>query len=100
MATIVVTPTAQRNLQDLIKTLSLPPSTTERFKSSLEPLGRFPRFGAPLEGRWAQFRFVLGPWRWMLIVYEYDEPLDRVAIVTIRDARSARSPRGEASLET
>lgn len=64
-----------------------------RFKAALEPLGRFPRFGAPLEGRWSGFRFLLGPWRWMLIVYRYDEHLDRVAIVTIRDARSARSPR-------
>lgn len=93
MATIVVTPTAQRNLEELVETLSLPPSTLGRFKAALEPLARFPRFGAPLEGRWSSFRFLLGPWRWMLIVYRYDEQLDRVAIVTIRDARSARSPR-------
>ena len=94
MATVVVTPTARRNLEELIETLSLPPSTTQRFQASLEPLSRFPHFGAPLEGRWSQFRFVLGPWRWMLIVYRSDDQLDRVAIVTVRDARSARSPRG------
>jgi hypothetical protein len=29
----------------------------------------------------------------MLVVYPYDEAADRVDIVTIRDARSARSPR-------
>lgn len=93
MATVVVTPTARRNLEDLIETLSLPPSTRDRLKVSLEPLRRFPRLGANLEGRWAGYRFVLGPWRWMIVVYHYDETLDQVAIVTIRDARSARSPR-------
>lgn len=93
MATVDVTPTARRNLETLIETLSLPPSTVERLRASLEPLRRFPRLGAPLEGRWAAYRFVLGPWRWMLVVYRYDEAADRVAIVTIRDARSARSPR-------
>jgi hypothetical protein len=29
----------------------------------------------------------------MVVVYHYDEALDQVAIVTIPDARSARSPR-------
>ena len=89
MATVVVTPTAVDNLDTLIRTLSLPGTTRERVKSSLRPLARFPRLGAPLEGRWAQFRFVLGPWRWMLIVYVYDEAADRVWVVTIQDARSA-----------
>jgi plasmid stabilization system protein ParE len=93
MASVVVTPTARRNLEDLIETLSLPSTTLDRVKTSLEPLSRFPRIGAPLEGRWAAFRFVLGPWRWMIVVYRYDETRDEVAIVTIRDARSARSPR-------
>jgi plasmid stabilization system protein ParE len=93
VASVVVTPTARRNLDALIETLSLPRSTIDRFKASLEPLRPFPRLGAPLEGRWAAFRFVLGPWRWMIVVYRYDEVLDEVAIVTVRDARSARSPR-------
>jgi plasmid stabilization system protein ParE len=93
VATVDVTPTARRNLEGLIETLSLPPSTVERLRASLEPLRRLPRLGAPLEGRWAGYRFVLGPWRWMLVVYRYDEAADRVDIVTIRDARSTRSPR-------
>jgi plasmid stabilization system protein ParE len=93
VTTVVVTPTARLNLDVLIETLSLPPSTRDRVKASLEPLGRFPRLGGVLDGRWADFRFVLGPWRWMIVVYRYDEALDQVAIVTIRDARSARSPR-------
>jgi plasmid stabilization system protein ParE len=92
MATIVVTPTAVENLDTLVRTLSLPRNTRDRVKSSLRPLSRFPRLGAPLEGRWADFRFMLGPWRWMLIVYVYEEATDRVAVVTIQDARSAAAP--------
>jgi plasmid stabilization system protein ParE len=91
MATVVVTATAVDNLDTLVRTLSLPRNTRERVKSSLRPLSRFPRLGAPLEGRWADLRFILGPWRWMLILYTYDEAADRVAVVTIQDARSARS---------
>jgi plasmid stabilization system protein ParE len=89
MATLVVTPTARGDLKDLVRTLSLPANTVERLRASLRPLERFPLLGAPLEGRWSEFRFVLGPWRWMLIVYIYDASADRVAIVTIHDARSA-----------
>jgi plasmid stabilization system protein ParE len=93
MASVVVAPTAQRNLESLIETHSLPRSTRERVHRALEPLQEFPLLGAPLEGKWAGFRFILGPWRWMLVVYRYDQALDRVAVVTIRDARSARAPR-------
>ena len=91
MATVVVTPTAVADLDRLIRKHSLPSNTRERVASSLRPLARFPLLGAPLAGRWAGFRFVLGPWRWMLVVYVYDEETDRVAIVTIQDARSARA---------
>ena len=93
MASIVVTPTARRNLGAMIETHSLPASTVERFKAALAPLATLPELGAELEGRWAGFRFVLGPWRWMLVVYRYDQTAERVAIITVRDARSARSPR-------
>src|SRR5450759_3086759 len=89
MAKVVVTPTAVDNLDTLVRTLSRPWNTRDRVKLSLRPLSRFPKRGAPLEGRWAEFRFVLGPWRWMLIVYVYDEAADRVSVVTIEDARSA-----------
>ncbi len=92
MATVVVTPTAVADLDRLVQTLSLPANTRRRVASSLRPLARFPLLGAPLAGRWTGFRFVLGPWRWMLLVYVYDEGSDRVAVVTIQDARSARAP--------
>ena len=48
--------------------------------------------GAPLEGRWAGFRFLLGPWRWLIVVYAYLEEDDRVVVVTIADGRTSRSP--------
>jgi hypothetical protein len=32
---------------------------------------------------------VLGPWRWMLLVYEHIESEDRVVVLTIQDARSS-----------
>lgn len=92
MASVVVTVTAERNLRSLIETHSLPTSTDKRVRASLESLREFPLLGSPLGGRWAGFRFILGPWRWMIVVYRYDERLDRVEVFTIRDARSARSP--------
>jgi hypothetical protein len=94
VATVVVTPTAGDDLERLTLVLSLPASTRRRVKASLSPLSEFPRLGAPLVGRWVGYRFILGPWRWMLIVYVYDEAADRVAIVTIQDARfSPAAPR-------
>lgn len=91
MAVVVVMPTAATDLAGLIATHSLPPDTRARFRRSVEPLARFPLIGAPLQGRWSGYRFLLGPWRWMVVVYVYDEPADRVAIVTIQDARSGRA---------
>ena len=41
-------------------------------------------------GRWTGFRVVLGPWPWMLIVYAFDEPGDRVSIVTVQDVGAGR----------
>jgi hypothetical protein len=91
VASIVVTPTALDDLDRLIMTLSLPSNTRGRVGSSLSALSHLPLLGAPLQGRWASFRFILGPWRWMLLVYDYDEDADRVAVVTIQDARSSRA---------
>lgn len=36
-------------------------------------------------------RFLLGPWRWMILVYGYDAERDRAVVVTIQDARSSES---------
>lgn len=89
MPSVLVTPAAREDLRRLIHTHSLPPSTVERVRRAIEPLREFPELGGHLHGRWASFRFVLGPWRWMIIVYHYDAEADMVAVVTIQDGRAA-----------
>lgn len=91
MARVELAQTAVDDLERLISTHSLPPDTTERVKRSLRTLEDFPHIGAPLGGRWEGFRFLLGPWRWMLIVYEYFDDEERVVVVAIQDGRSSRA---------
>lgn len=91
MARILVSPAAADDLERMIVTYSLPADSRGRVRRSIEPLERFPLLGAPLEGRWHDYRFILGPWRWMLIVYDYDPEADTVAIATIQDGRTAHA---------
>lgn len=77
------------NLDRLILTHSLPEDTRRRVRTVLTPLTTFPELGRKLEGRWSQHRVLLGPWRWMLLVYRHDPENDRVVVVTIQDARSS-----------
>lgn len=91
MASVLITPTAERELNALIESHSLPTSTRARLRSSLAPLRTFPLVGAPLAGRWTGFRFLLGPWRWMIVVYVYEDATDTASVVSIQDGRSARS---------
>ncbi len=91
MAAVQLARAAVEDLDALIRSHSLPADTRARVARSLRPLERFPRMGQALSGRWEGFRFLLGPWRWMLFVYVYLETEDRVVVVTIRDARSATS---------
>ena len=80
---------AVKDLDRMIITHSLPPDTRKRVKRSLRQLEQFPRIGRQLEGRWKPLRFILGPWRWMLILYSYEEPDDLVLVVAVQDARSS-----------
>ena len=48
--------------------------------------------GRELTGRWKGCRFLLGPWRWLLLVYVYLEDEQRVVVIAAGDARSAGSP--------
>lgn len=89
MAEVRLTVAAVENLDRLILTHSLPPDTKIRVKRSLRLLERFPRVGRELEGSWQPFRFILGPWRWLLILYVYDEQEDVVLVLTMQDARSS-----------
>ena len=90
MARVIVTPEAVSALNRLIVSHSLPTDTTERFRRSLQPLEMFPRLGRALEGHgYDGLRFLLGPWRWMVIVYEHTEASDTVGVLTVQDARSS-----------
>jgi hypothetical protein len=79
---------AVEDLDGIIHTHSLPPDSRVRVARSLRALERFPLLGPPLSGRWAGYRFLLGPWRWLLLVYVFIEPEDRVVVITIQDGRS------------
>jgi plasmid stabilization system protein ParE len=95
VALVELAQAAVDDLARLIDTHSLPAETRARVRRSLEPLARFPRIGAPLDGRWRGYRFLLGPWRWLVLVYVYLEEEDRVVVVTIQDARSAAAATSE-----
>lgn len=91
MAQVIVTPRAQRDVDESISVLDLPDDTWARVARSLRTLETFPLAGAELGGRWAPTRFVLGPWSWMILLYSYDESSDRVYVVAMHDGRSATS---------
>jgi plasmid stabilization system protein ParE len=80
---------ALEDLDSLIRTHSLPADTRARVARSLRSLAQFPNIGPALSGRWEGFRFILGPWRWLILVYVFIEAEDRVVVVTIQDARSS-----------
>lgn len=93
MTRIIVTPEAIATLERLIVSHSLPADSKERFRRSIEPLGTVPRLGRALEGGgYDGLRFVLGPWRWMVVVYEDDDEDDVIGVLTVQDARSSTAP--------
>jgi hypothetical protein len=91
VARVVVTGTAARSLAELIDSHSLPADTAERILRTLMPLERFPRLGPTLDPAAPEVRFLLGPWRWLVIVYAYRASDDVVAVLTFEDGRAARS---------
>ncbi len=93
MPRVEVSAAAAEDLARLVVTHRLPADTNERVRRSLRSLGRFPQLGTLLDGEgWEGFRYLLGPWRWMVIVYEHLPEDDRVVIVTIQDGRSSTAP--------
>jgi hypothetical protein len=80
---------AIERLDRMIVTHSLPVDARERVQRSLRKLERFPSIGRQLDERWGSLHFIVGPWRWLLIVYVYEESADQVLVVTIQDARSS-----------
>lgn len=91
MAVVLVTQTAKQDLEELMEEHSLPQDTKKRVREHLRPLARFPLMGSPLEGRWEGSRFLLGPWRWMLLIHEHVESRNSVVVTTIQDSRRADS---------
>ena len=90
MPRVEVSRIAAEEIARLRVTHSLPSDTNERIRRSLQALAQFPRLGTALEGtEWAGFRSVLGPWRWMVIVYEILDDDSRVVVVTVQDGRSS-----------
>lgn len=76
MARVVLTERAAADLDDLILSHGLPADANRA-----------------LAARWDGARFILGPWPWLIIVYEYDEPDDVVIVHALRDGRSATAGR-------
>jgi hypothetical protein len=92
LARIIVMPRARRDVDAAIGTLELPADSWSRIAHALRVVETFPRSGPKLEGQLAGNRYVLGPWRWMVLVYHYDEASDLVFLLAMIDARSSLSP--------
>jgi plasmid stabilization system protein ParE len=95
VASVELARAAVDDIDRLVMMLSLPPDTSARVARSLRPLEQFPRLGVALHDRWDGLRCLVGPWRWMLMVYEYREEEDRVVVVTVQDARSSAAVTGD-----
>jgi plasmid stabilization system protein ParE len=80
---------AVEDLDRMIITHSLPADSRARVRRSLAILEQFPSVGRQLEGRWQGLRLLIGPWRWLLLVYLHDDREDLVVVVTIQDGRSS-----------
>ncbi len=88
MAQIRVTEEARRNLEELIEVLNLPDDTRPRVRDSLRTLIVAPESGRDLLPPFAPARWVIGPWRWMILVYLYDDATDVATVIAIQDGRS------------
>lgn len=91
MAQVIVTPRAQRDVDEASSALNLPDGAWARIGRSLRVLETFPLAGPELAGRWAPTRFVIGPWSWMIMLYRYEESTNRLDVVAMHDGRSAAS---------
>jgi ParE-like toxin of type II ParDE toxin-antitoxin system len=91
MPAIEVTRQARDELRSLIETRQLPADTGERLSRSLLLLEEFPRAGKQLAGVWRDCRALIGPWRWLIVVYMYIEPEERVVVIAFHDARTSEA---------
>ncbi|MBW8059871.1 MAG: type II toxin-antitoxin system RelE/ParE family toxin [Solirubrobacterales bacterium] len=91
MLSIEVTRLAREDLRELIETRRLPLDTRERVSRSLLTLEEFPRAGKRLSGVWRDCRVLIGPWGWLIVVYMYIEPEDKVVVIAFHDARTSEA---------
>lgn len=89
MAAVELAHAAVEDLDALIRTHSLPADTRARVARGLRSLEHFPLLGPDLTGRFAGHRFLLGPWRWMVMIYIHLPDEDRVVVESIQDARAS-----------
>lgn len=93
MARVVVTARAERDIRELVRSRDLPTDTPDRIRRSLLPLADFPTLGTLIGGNFDSLRFLLGPWRWMIVIYEV-QSADSVVILRVIDGRTGSSPLG------
>jgi hypothetical protein len=84
--------TAVAELDALIDLHHLPDDTRHRVARSLRVLEQFPYAGRGLTGSLSELRILVGPWRWLLLVYVALPDDDRVIVVSAQDARRSRAP--------
>jgi hypothetical protein len=89
MPAIEVTRQARDELRELIESRKLPAGTQDRVARSLLTLEEFPRAGKQLSGVWRDCRALVGPWGWLIVVYMYIEPEDRIVVIAFHDARTS-----------
>src|SRR5947208_15965536 len=65
---VLLSASAEGDLERLIRSHTLPKDTRQRLRRSLEPLSNFPLIGPALDCGWSGLRFVLGPWRWVVVL--------------------------------
>lgn len=95
MTFVEVSAAAVAQLEDLVESRALPANSRARIVKLIEPLARFPLSGSALQGRWTGYRFLLGPWNWLIIVYFYEPEEDRVIVVSFQDSRTSDAATSE-----
>ena len=89
MPAIEVTRQAREELRALISTRQLPTDTRERVSRKLLALEESPRAGKQLSGVRRDCRALIGAGGWLIVVYMYIEPEDRVVVIAFHDARTS-----------
>lgn len=91
MPRVELTEIAIGEIEALIGSHELPDNTWQRVFNSLSVLEEFPYAGRALPEPWEGSRVLVGPWGWMLLIYDYTKEEDEVLVVTAEDARRSSS---------